>query len=162
MCNIFLILCYTRTPSVVCINRLNRESMGIILRTAHPGVPPTTPNAGTIIPKSVTNLYHISSIKPRTLGGIWRTNGPLRRSSQNQVYGVLLFGVRKIDRGVIICPKIGTVMFAGPASRIPLRFSWNFNHCRRIPEVTEDHPHLPSPGGIVFPSSSGLVTCAYQ
>ena len=50
----------------------------------------------------------------------------------------------------------GTVMFAGPTLRIPLRFSWNFNHCRRIPEGTEDHSYLSSPGRDCIPVVFGF------
>ena len=84
---------------------------------------PPSPLSGPTKPKSVTKRYHMSSINPRTFGGTSRTRGPSCRSSQNQVYGVLLFGVRKIDRAFIIVSKIGTVVLAGPTSSIPLRFA---------------------------------------
>ncbi len=67
----------------------------------------------------------MSSSNPSTLGGTSTTSGPFFKSSQNQVYGVLLFGVRKSERAFIIVSKIGTVVLAGPTSRMPLRFaSW--------------------------------------
>ena len=84
---------------------------------------PPLPLSGPTIPISMTKRYHMSSSNPRTFGGTSTTSGPLRRSSQNQVYGVLLFGVRKTDRAFIIVSKIGTVVLAGPTSRMPLRFA---------------------------------------